>query len=225
MGRWLLSVLPICAIPSHGWTCVLDSISGITLEVEEAAPYAYRIFQAGGSDWLDGGSLSFFNSGVEYASNSSNLIPYGPAASGIGEDSFGAYSFFSVLWGTTDQTSITALSNFSCYGEVAVFGLTFPGGLPNSSIVPPPHSGNYEAPGNAVPTTRFPSFAAGPTDAAHSAGLGYVEYAGCMSSQRNSVGKDLNGFIGGQQSGPLVLFNASGYAAGLLLVWRGDDHV
>lgn len=138
--------------------------------------------------WLDGGTVSVFSGGSEFAANSSDLVPTGPAVSGSGVDGFlGAFAFFAVPWQASTVPPLSILANFTCYaggagGSVVVFELTFPGGLPNASIAPPPAQGNYEAGGNALPSTRFPSFAAGPLAAVRNPALRYVEYAGVMSS-------------------------------------------
>jgi hypothetical protein len=206
------------------WACILDAASGLTLSVLETPPYTYHVFEGvGGGEWLDSGSYSFFSSGNEYTAgaNASGLLPSGPPASGSGQDAYGPYTYLSIPWVTAPPASIPAMTNFTCYApaagsssSVAIFELAFPMGLPNASIVSPPVQGNYEAAGNAVPSTRFPSFAAGPAAAVRSPELGYVEYAGCMSSTLSSVGRGLGGYLGGQQSGPLVLFNATGFAPG-----------
>ena len=172
------------------WSCGIGASPGLTLDVIEVAPYSYSVSQIGGGPWLSGGSLSFFVNGVEYAANSS-LNPGLPSIGTGVDDLLGAYSFFSVPWQTagTQNPAISLLANFSCYASggyagdgIAVFELLFPSGLPNASVVPPPQQGNYEAGGNAFPSTRFPSFLAGPSDAVRNPELRYVEYAGCMSS-------------------------------------------
>ena len=108
--------------------------------------------------------------------------------SGSGVDGFlGAFTFFAIPWQASTVPPLPVLANFTCYaggagGSVVVFELSFPAGLPNASIAPPPAQGFYEAGGNALPSTRFPSFAAGPLDAVRNPVLRYVEYAGVMSS-------------------------------------------
>lgn len=100
------------------------------------------------------------------------------------DDFLGAYTFFSVPWQAATEPVLPVVANFTCYyaGGVAVFGLTFAAGLPAANITLPPIQGDYEAGGNALPSTRFPSFAAGPADAVRNPALRYVEYAGVMSS-------------------------------------------
>ena len=180
----------IAATPVAGWSCALGT-SGLTLDVIETAPYSYSVSQAGGGVWLSSGSLAIFSEGVEFAANSSGLIPSGPAMSGTGIDAFlGSFSFFSVAWLAGTTPPLPVLANFTCYaygGGIAVFELGFPAGLPNASTVPPPHQGNYQAGGNAFPSTRFPLFAAGPSDAVSNPAIRFVEYAGVMSSQVSSL--------------------------------------
>lgn len=208
-------------VPVMGWSCNLGA--GLNLDVEEVPPFSYSVSQIGGGAWLNDGALSIFSAGVEYSSssNASGLVPLDLPTSGSGIDpALGVYSFFSIPWQAATHPPLQIVTNFTCYasagaGTLAVFELHFPNGLENCSIAPPPPPGNYEAGGNALPSTRFPSFAAGSADAVRNPALRFVEYAGCMSSQESSVGAGLDGYLGGQRSGPLVLLNSSAFIPGV----------
>jgi hypothetical protein len=199
---FLASFLAVAA----AWECALRG-SALTLVVQPQPPFNYSVVSRDGDAWLSGGSLAFTVDGALRAPGR-GLSPVGAGEAGAGADGFlGAYTYFSVAW----QASATrAVANFTCYGGVAVFSLAFPGGASGTALIPPlgpnPNPGTW-ARGSNVPATRFPSF-----DAASVGALRHVEWWGCGALA--FLGAGLDGFHGGTETGPLVLLNATGFAAG-----------
>ena len=173
------------------FTC---TFSGFTLRVGGSPPFPYSL-STGGAPWLEGGTLSLLHNG-SYLSPGAGLTAGAPVA-GAGVDELGAYTFLSVPWLAPEAAF---LANFTCYsgGALAALSLHFPGGFSFGGSL------------GAEAAARFPLFfAAGENSTLLSPALGFVEWAGEMDSYANAHGVGMQGFGGGTQSGPLLLFNAS----------------
>ncbi len=172
-------------------------------------PY-YVTSATSGATWLSGGSYAFnFEGGF--------LVPggglvLGAATAGAGEDSeLGPYEFLSLPWSNAAGT-FQVVTNFSCYTsfQLAAMTATYPNGAANIATLPAqqPNSQSLDG-GNAAPSSHFPSFDASLSTTLRSSELGFINFCGEMDSYCNSHGTGLSDYRGGQQSGPLVLFNAS----------------
>ena len=209
------------------FSCAADGATLVVSSTPAQPPYfPYSVLDAAsGAAWLESGSVAvstsraFFSASAPAASAGA-LVPAGPPALGAGEDlDLGAFTFLSVEWvaAAALPVPVRLTTNWTCYAaggaSLIAFTARFPEGLANSSLLPPPPSGVTAMSSNARPETHFPSFAAGALTALRSPATGYVEWAGCMSSGQSDHGVALERFQGGQQSGPLLLFNATSLAA------------
>ena len=219
----------VCATPQRApppplFACSADGVTLVVTSTPSAPPFfPYAVLDAAsGAAWLEGGSVAvassraFFSASAPAASPGA-LSPQGAPELGAGADeNLGAYTFLSVDWlaAAALPAPVRLTTNFTCYASVGgapliAFTARFPDGLMNASLLPPPPSGTTAMSSNARPLVHFPSFAAGALTALRSPATGYVEWAGCMSSGASDHGVALERFQGGQQSGPLLLFNAS----------------
>ena len=202
------------------FSCAFD---GFLLSVEPDLSYSVAAADGvGAPPLLVGGGLALLD-----LSPGAGLSPAGAPLLGVGVDAeLGAFSFLSAPWAANASTAPSAaaaataatlrgaaaaaagaplfVSNFTCYTDfsLAAFSLTFPLGLAT-------FGGASEE-----PATRFPSFSADSETALRSDAMGFVEWAGEMSEYGNKHGVALNGFGGGRQSGPLLLFNKTQLALG-----------
>jgi hypothetical protein len=189
---------PFAVAAASLFTCAFD---GFMLTVNSTS-YAVAS-SSSGAPWLEDGSLAVQVAGV-WLVPGAGLVPTGAPSLGSGVDeTLGAYSFLSLPWATNSTSSSSSstpiLQNFTCYTDfsLASFSLTFPEGLAALG-----DSGATER-----PSIHFPTFSSSAGTSLRSPALGFVEWAGEMSSYANAHGTALNGFGGGRESGPLLLFN------------------
>ena len=176
---------------------------GLTLTVQAQPPAAFTYAVASaltGAAWLEGGSLALLQAG-SYLTPGAGLTAGAPAL-GSGEDALGAYTYCAVPWETNGSAPFFFTANFTCYAEHIAFALHFPGGY---SFASPQQT--------ALPATHFPQWQRTASTLA-SAATGYVEWAGEMDTYNNRHGVGLQGYQGGVESGPLLLYNASQLALG-----------
>ena len=180
-------------------TCACTA-GGLTLTVQAQPPaFTYAVSSAlTGAAWLEGGSLALLQAG-SYLTPGAGLTAGAPAL-GSGADALGAYAYCAVPWAANGSAPFTA--NFTCYAEHIAFALHFPEGY---SFASPQQT--------ALPATHFPQWQKTASTLA-SAATGYVEWAGEMDTYGNSHGVGLQGYQGGVESGPLLLYNASQLALG-----------
>jgi len=181
------------------------AFAGFQLAVDGSGDfYEYGVFTGGGPGsyvpWLEsdpkGASLALLRNGVLLTPG--NGLQGGTPVLGSGVDELGPYTFLSVPWAPTAPSPGTGpfFANFTCYGTLASFSLHFPAGW------------DFGGSMGADVAARFPLFYA-PGNASLLSELGFVEWAGEMDSYNNVHGVGLQGYGGGTQSGPLLLFNAS----------------
>ena len=179
------------------------AFSNFTLAVDGLGnDWVYEVFQQD-TPWLTSDTATFASLALMH--NGSLLTPgngltAGPPTLGSGEDELGPFTFLSVPWALGAASGAAPFfANFTCYERaLAAFSLHFPGGYA------------FGAPQGADAAARFPLFfAAGENSTLLSNALGFVEWAGEMDSYENAHGVGLQGYGGGTQSGPLLLFNTS----------------
>lgn len=110
-----------------------------------------------------------------------------------------------------------------------MFTLAFPAGAEGiavSSYPPPSPLSHYNS--SVTPASLFPCFLAGPGTLLGNE-LGFVEWLGNWASTETHVGRGLvsqpGGFVGGQASGPLLLFNSSLPEGGAAVVLAPAGHL
>jgi len=209
------------------FSCALDGLTLNVYSTPGAPPFfPYEVVDSDGNAFFEAGSFAFSSSrdffSADAAPGSGAALTPGAPVVGAGVDlNLGAFTFLSVPWTAAAAlpAPLRVTTNFSCFATgggggaaLAAFTALYNDGVANSSLLAPPSAGtNLES--NARPISHFPSFAAGPLSALRSPSMGYVEWAGCMTSGNSDHGVGLSGFVGGQQSGPLLLFNATELAA------------
>lgn len=227
MPRFLLAVVSVsalfafassasgapCSSPAFdgaAFSCVFGEGAEFLLTVDGAPPFSYAVSSSSsGAVWLDGGSIAISQNG-SMLTPANNLSVSGPVSCGDGIDpTLGVYSYLSVPWvaETAASGSTRIVANFTCFRDynLAALSAHFPDGASGVATLPPQAmgSGGLDG-GNARPSLHFPSFSLtsllGPQ-------MGYIEWAGEMSSYDNNHGVGLSAYKGGQKSGPLCLFN------------------
>ena len=187
------------ADPAPTFACTAGALT-LTVQAQPPAALSYSVASTlTGAAWLEGGGLALLQNGAYLTPGAGLLMPGAPQL-GAGEDALGAFTFLSVPWEAQGGAPFTA--NFSCYAEHFAFALHFPEGYSPAS---PSQT--------ALPATHFPSFKATAATLLSPA-MGFVEWAGEMDSYGNAHGVGLQGYKGGVESGPLLLFNASQLALG-----------
>lgn len=172
--------------------------------------YPYSI-SMNGVVWLEGGTIALHTGAGNWATPLGGLVPSAAALAGTGVDEdLGPFSFLAIEW-SSPLAAFTA--NFTCYASGAAFSVTFPDGAAGVATQPLPAAGSPTLVASLRPSLHFPSFAADASTALRSSALGYAEWSGCMTSAASRVGAGLAGYGGGQESGPLLLFNTTFDAA------------
>lgn len=173
--------------------------------------FPYTVSSAStGAAWLSGGSYAFSYNG-SFLVAGQGLTP-GQSSSGTATDAaLGPFAYLSVPWANADG-SFTVVTNFTCYTGLQLAGMTasYPYGAAAVATVPAqaPNANGLDS-GNARPSQHFPSFSASSDTALRGSEMGFINWCGEMDTYCNSHGTGLAGYGGGQQSGPLLLFNRS----------------
>ncbi len=190
----------MCTAAATDFSC---AFSGYQLTVTGSGDFwYYSVTTSQGSAWLKsdprGASLSLLHNGA-FLTPGEGLTGGAPAL-GMGVDELGAFSYLSVPWAPSAPALDIGpfFANFTCYHDrtAAALSLHFPGGWAFGGSL------------GADAAARFPLFYA-PGNSSLLSELGFVEWAGEMDSYNNNHGVGLQGYGGGTQSGPLLLFNAS----------------
>ena len=151
----------------------------------------------------------------------------------------GAYDSLALDWavtavapGTNDHSCLGRRmgTGFTHYSEpdALAFAQTFPDGVTDTMAAPQPHCPKCQFNSSSVPRTEFPAFKATRGTQLHDT-LGWWQWGGAMTNARQAGGvglrapgvsedyPDNDGLVGGQEGGPLVLFE-EGNARGDALV-------
>ncbi len=189
--------------------CHLDGDLSLVVTSSPDPPFfPYSVGPPTGPAWLEGGGYAVSQSGTMFAPGAG--LSAGSPSAGSGVDAaLGAFTYFSIPWMADGLAFVT---NFTCHTDFHLAALTasFPTGATGVATLPSQPMGSASLDGgNAVPSVHFPSFAASATTALRSPTLGFVEWAGEMDSYSSKHGVALESYGGGQQSGPLLLFNKS----------------
>lgn len=224
----ILSFSSFLTLGAASWQCAFP---GFVLDVNTTSPlleYSLTSLDASSSTsdvWLEGGSLAVHRSGSFLTPSNGGLLLTG-VWEGVGVDNaLGQNSFLSASWADSSSSLHLLNTSFHCFATAVVFEAWFPEGLGSTATLPLPPQGSQPLGGNSLPSTHFPSFAAGPSTLLRSPQLGYGEWAGCMSVSQAGFG--LSGYRGGSESGPLLLVNRTqepGTGKPLALVWGPLAH-
>jgi hypothetical protein len=142
------------------------------------------------------------------------------AVEASGEAALGAYRAWNITYRAGEVTFITSFMHFP-KADMLLFAQWFPEGARAINITRAVNQtvlSSTEFASSMMPSTMFPSF----TRVNSVQGFGVLTWAGRFASAQSAVGLDACAaleYAGGAEGGPLVLFNASGAAAGGAIVW------
>ena len=190
-----------CAGPCHAFD--LDLATGAYSVSVDAAP------------WLAAGGVRVRAGGTWRSSAAGGGLLLNASATSVSNGSsptLGVFAEAALQWLAADSGAAPVVTRFRCYGDGGAleFALDYPSGATGAATSSwPPAEASEHLNASRAPSALFPLFAA---DAASllGASLGYAESAGDWGSEDSHLGVGLlNGFVGGQASGPLLLFDAS----------------
>ena len=199
------------------FSCDVDGLALQVFSTPVSPPfYPYRVISSAfGIEWLSGGSYAISSGGSVLSALSGDLVPVpGSTLAGdsAGDDqALGPYSFLSIDW-LAVSSNISFVTNFTCYSQPPLISwtLAFPTGLPDCALL----NASAGLSPTALTSTRFPSFEADLLTTLRSSQMGFIEWAGEMTSYQSGHGVGLQGYLGGQMSGPLALYNTSSFSPG-----------
>ena len=189
------------------------------LDVDNTSSLGYAVFVAGNA-WLTGGAVRVHAAGRWFSTDSTPggmILDGAHLSSGI-DPRLGSFNSLVASWYIPGAAGLPVQSSFRCFqggGGALVFTLEFPTGSDGPGVAlspfPPPYPlAHYNS--SVTPSSLFPAFVSGIGTVLGSE-LGFLEWLGNWAATENHVGHGLAGgpdlFVGGQASGPLVLFNAS----------------
>lgn len=218
----LLVLFPSSLSVDTVYSCTFDTHFTLTVNLNSSTPssFTYTVYSTQYGDyvpWLENGSLSLVqNQSFLVPANGLLLNSNSPIIQDNGIDiDLGTFTYYSIPWITNPEfgESVEFITNFTCFTDFQLLSFTifFPNGIRNIQTVPPQSEGsNGLDGGNSIPSIHFPSFSATPgTTNLRSSSIGYIEWNGEMDTYNNNHGVGLANYKGGQQSGPLLLFNSS----------------
>jgi hypothetical protein len=214
---------------STAFTCAL---TGGSLDVQLSPVFTYAFTASNnGLGWLTGGDVHTHLSGSWYSAAFNGTLALAGNETGSGVDpALGPFTQLNVSWITVPSPqrsegqvevqarSTAIITSFTCYAGVAVrFTTHFPGGATGAALTPfPPPAPLVHLNASTATSLRFPCFDASAGTALGSV-LGVMEWYGDWGSWESRVGSGGLGngtYLGGQASGPVLLFNSSALASG-----------
>lgn len=203
------------------------------LEIDNStSPLGYTVFVSD-EEWLTGGAIRVHAANAWFSTDAAPggivLRDY-DVGSGV-DPRLGPFSALSASWNIPAAGGLQIQSYFRCFtdnGGSVMFTIEFPDGLEGLALSPfPPEQPLAHYNSSVAPAALFPAFLSDSKTTLGSS-LGFLEWLGNWAATENHVGHGLaastDRFVGGQASGPLVLFNSSTPEGGPALVLAPAAH-